>query len=114
MHHPWTTKLLASINWLQITTAAVVHVHVALAIKMSAVASVVTVRLHISSYQHYVVVHFAEMLVPVPPEVTMDKAAIVTCSGITTYNAVENLKESLEEALNIKGGNLVGVLLRGV
>ena len=55
------------------------------------------------SYQNFVYVEAPELLVPVPPEVPMDQAALIPCSGITAYNAATALRESLDRACKVKG-----------
>ncbi len=65
--------------------------------------AVICVLKHFHSYQNYVVVRHPEMLVPVPEEVPLDQAAIVTCSGITAYNTIQTLKPSLDETIRTKG-----------
>ncbi len=58
-------------------------------------------------YQNYCAIDYSELLVPVPPGLGMDVAAVVTCGGITAYNAVGKLEESLKEALDVKGNFVI-------
>ncbi len=65
-------------------------------------------------YQDYCVINHPDLIVPVPQEVALDVAAMVSCSGITAYSAVGNLKESLEEAIKVKGNFFVRSLVETV
>ncbi len=49
------------------------------------------------------VVYHPEMLVRVPADIPMEQASVVPCSAITALHAVENVKESLDQALQYKG-----------
>ena len=44
-----------------------------------------------------------KFLEKVPDEVDMDAAATLTCGGVTSYNAVSTLEESLTRAKRVNG-----------
>ncbi|XP_013407506.1 uncharacterized protein LOC106171614 [Lingula anatina] len=54
-------------------------------------------------YATYVSVPEKKFAVKVPESVGMDTAAIIACSGVTTYHGVSVVKPTLEELLKLRG-----------
>ena len=48
-------------------------------------------------------VHDPSFLLKVPDEVTMDIASMVPCGAITAYHASTKLRDSINEAMRIRG-----------
>ena len=44
-----------------------------------------------------------ELLLPVPEGVPMDCAATAMCSGVTAYNSVQSVQQSVDEAIELRG-----------
>ena len=46
-------------------------------------------------------------IIRVPDEISLEVACMVPCSAITAYSAVTKLKQSVQEALEIRGMDTV-------
>ncbi|KAK2144118.1 hypothetical protein LSH36_784g01041 [Paralvinella palmiformis] len=64
-------------------------------------------------YQNYVVVDFIQFLINIPNNVGMDAAATLMCGGVTSYNAVTSLGESIGRARKASGNALVALIGAG-
>ena len=54
-------------------------------------------------FQQYVTVYDYTLVVKIPDCVPLDVACLLPCSGLTSYSAVCSVKDSITEAIRIKG-----------
>ena len=54
-------------------------------------------------YQEYVPVHVTSDVHPVPDDFDLAVGALAACSGLTSYNAITSIRETVEENLRVRG-----------
>ncbi|XP_078489328.1 alcohol dehydrogenase-like [Ciona intestinalis] len=64
-------------------------------------------------YASHIAVGDAKFVIKLPDSVSLDFACMLPCSGLTTYNAVTNAKDTVERAMRYKGKSSILIVGAG-